>query len=159
MEHRQSPATRGLAPVRKTIYSLNDLREILFGCNRRYLEYLSSLDDFSAGIRALDRLTQPRPVNGRNLRGLNFFSRAEQTLLSALQRPGFNVAGLRRADLLGPKFSAKERKQLNLSRFYAIAQIEYCRNFIFKRNFPIHKLFERSCELGLWRLTADKITE
>src|SRR5438876_2121533 len=61
--------------------------------------------------------------------------------------------------ILGPKFSAKERKQLNLSRFYAIAQIEYCRNFIFKRNFPIHKLFERSCDLGLWRLTADKIAE
>ena len=61
--------------------------------------------------------------------------------------------------ILGPKFSAKERKQLNLSRFYAISQIEYCRNFIFKRNFPIHKLFERSCELGLWRLTANKITE
>ena len=31
--------------------------------------------------------------------------------------------------ILGPKFSLKERKQLNLSRFYAIAQIEYCRNF------------------------------
>ena len=61
--------------------------------------------------------------------------------------------------ILGPKFSAKERKLLNLSRFYAIAQIEYCRNFIFKRHFPIRKLFERSCELGLWRLTADKITE
>ena len=45
--------------------------------------------------------------------------------------------------ILGPKFSAKERKQLNLSRFYAIAQIEYCRNFIFKRNFTIHKLLER----------------
>jgi DNA-binding MarR family transcriptional regulator len=66
----------------------------LLGCNRRYLEYLSSLDDFSAGIRALDRLTQPRPVNGRNLRGLNFFNRAERTLLAALQRPGFNIADL-----------------------------------------------------------------
>src|SRR5262249_39065807 len=32
--------------------------------------------------------------------------------------------------ILGPKFSAKERKQLSLSRFYAISQIEYCRNFI-----------------------------
>src|SRR6266571_3305388 len=61
--------------------------------------------------------------------------------------------------VLGPKFSTKERRQLNLSRFYAIAQIEYCRNFIFKRNFPIRKLFERSCELGLWRLSADKIAE
>jgi hypothetical protein len=46
-----------------------------------------------------------------------------------------------------------------LSRFHAISQIEYCRNFIFKRNFPIRKLFERSCELGLWRLTAHKISE
>src|SRR5690348_1227181 len=60
VEHRQGPATRALAPVRKTIYSLKDLREILLSCDRRYLEYLSSLDDFSAGIRALDRLTQPR---------------------------------------------------------------------------------------------------
>jgi len=61
--------------------------------------------------------------------------------------------------LLGPKFSKKERSQMNLSRFYAIAQIEYCRNFIFKRHFPIHKIFERSCELGLWRLTAHRISE
>jgi hypothetical protein len=99
VEHRQGPATRALAPLRKTIYSLMDLREILLGCNRRYLEYLSSLDDFSAGIRALDRLTQPRRVKGRNLKGLNFFSRVEQSLLAALQRPGFNIAGLRRADL------------------------------------------------------------
>jgi len=61
--------------------------------------------------------------------------------------------------LLGPKFSKKERGQINLSRFYAIAQIEYCRNFIFKRHFPIHKIFERSCEIGLWRLTANRISE
>jgi hypothetical protein len=61
--------------------------------------------------------------------------------------------------LLGPKFSKHERKAMNLSRFYAISQIEYCRNFIFKRNFPIRNLFKRSCELGLLLLTADKISE
>ena len=61
--------------------------------------------------------------------------------------------------ILGPKFSKKERGQMNLSRFYAIAQVEYCRNFIFKRHFPIHKIFERSCEIGLWRLTANRISE
>ena len=60
--------------------------------------------------------------------------------------------------ILGPKFSKRERQQMNLSRFYAIAQIEYCRNFIFKRNFPIHRIFERSCEIGLCRLTANKIS-
>jgi len=61
--------------------------------------------------------------------------------------------------LLGPKFSKKERSEMGLSRFYSIAQIEYCRNFIFKRHFPIHKIFERSCEIGLWRLTANRISE
>jgi hypothetical protein len=61
--------------------------------------------------------------------------------------------------LLGPKFSKRERSQMSLSRFYSMAQIEYCRNFIFKRHFPIHKIFERSCELGLWRLTANRISE
>jgi hypothetical protein len=28
--------------------------------------------------------------------------------------------------ILGPKFSKKERSQMGLSRFYSIAQIEYC---------------------------------
>jgi hypothetical protein len=61
--------------------------------------------------------------------------------------------------ILGPKFSRRERAAMNLSRFYAVAQIEYCRNFVFKRHFPIHKIFERGCEMGLWRLTADRISE
>ena len=61
--------------------------------------------------------------------------------------------------IVGPKFSKKERSEMSLSRFYAIAQIEYCRNFIFKRHFPIHKIFERSCEIGLWRMTAHRISQ
>ena len=48
---------------------------------------------------------------------------------------------------------------MNLGRFYALAQAEYCRNFIFKRNLPIRKIFERSCEIGLWRMTGHKISE
>jgi hypothetical protein len=99
VEHRQGPATRALAPVKKTIYSLIDLREILFGCNRRYLEHLSALDDFSAGVRALDRLTKPRSVDGKTVRGINFFDQTDKALLNALQNPRVNIAGVRRADL------------------------------------------------------------
>jgi hypothetical protein len=61
--------------------------------------------------------------------------------------------------LLGPKFSEQDRKAVNLQRRYSINQAEYCRNFIFKRNFPIHRIFERSCEMGLFRLTADKVAQ
>ena len=61
--------------------------------------------------------------------------------------------------VLGPKFSKKDRAAIPLRRDYSLNQVEYCRNFIFRRNFPIHKIFERSCELGVFRLTADKITQ
>jgi hypothetical protein len=61
--------------------------------------------------------------------------------------------------LLGPKFSKQERAAINLRRAYSLNQVEYCRNFIFRRHFPIHKIFERSCELGVFRLTADVITQ
>jgi hypothetical protein len=61
--------------------------------------------------------------------------------------------------VLGPKFSAKDRAAINLRRAYSLNQVEYCRNFIFRRHFPIHKIFERSCELGVFCLTADKIAQ
>jgi hypothetical protein len=61
--------------------------------------------------------------------------------------------------VLGPKFSKKDRTAVNLRRAYSLNQVEYCRNFIFRRHFPIHKIFERSCELGVFRLTADVITQ
>lgn len=90
---------RELAPLRKSIYSLIDLREILLGCNRRYLEFLSSLDDPSRGARDLKRLCEPKSDGERTIKGLNFFSLTEQALLRALERPEFNIHGLRRANL------------------------------------------------------------
>jgi hypothetical protein len=100
VEHRQGPPTRGLAAVKKSIYSLIDLREILFGCNRRYLEHLSALNDFSAGVRALERLTKQRRVDEKTVKGINFFDAVDNALLHALQDPRVNIAGIRRADLL-----------------------------------------------------------
>ena len=100
VEHRNGPPTRGIAPVKKTIYSLIDLREILLGCNRRYLAHLSALDDFSAGVRALGRLTRPREVDGKTVKGINFFEPGDSALLHALQNPRVNIAGIRRAELL-----------------------------------------------------------
>lgn len=61
--------------------------------------------------------------------------------------------------IVGPKFSKKDRQAINLGRYYSLQQVEYCRNLIFRRNFPIHKLFERSCDIGLLRLSADRISQ
>ncbi|MEI9479452.1 MAG: hypothetical protein WCO26_23175, partial [Deltaproteobacteria bacterium] len=61
--------------------------------------------------------------------------------------------------LLGPKFSKKECSRMGLHRYYFISQIEWCSNLIFRRHFPIDRLFKRSCELALASITADTISQ
>jgi len=62
--------------------------------------------------------------------------------------------------LRGPKFSVKERSLCGgLRRFYAVSQVEYGRNFIFKRSWPLQSIFRRSCELGVYLLSADRIAQ
>jgi hypothetical protein len=100
VEHRNAPPTMELAAVKKTIYSLVDLREITLGCNHRYLTHLSALDDFSGGVRTLDRLTKPREVDGKTVKGVNFFAPGDKALLHTLQDPKVNIAGIRRGELL-----------------------------------------------------------
>jgi len=99
VEHRSRYVTREVAPLKKSIYSLIDLREILLGCNHRYLEFLSSLDDHSAGQRLLERVTRAKPDGDRSFKGVNFFDHNDQALLRAVQRPEFNIHGLARCDL------------------------------------------------------------
>jgi DNA-binding MarR family transcriptional regulator len=119
VEHRDAVATRELAPLKKSIYSLIDLREILLGCNQRYLAFLSSLDDPSAGERDLQRLSQPRVGTDSPVKGLNFFNAAEQVLLRTLQHGEFNIHGWRRADLLArlnltPSAMSRQLKRLRM---------------------------------------------
>jgi len=59
--------------------------------------------------------------------------------------------------MLGPKFTKQDRRAAKLERSYYVHQVEYCQNFVFRRNHPIRKIFERSCELGLWRMTGERI--
>jgi hypothetical protein len=58
---------------------------------------------------------------------------------------------------IGPKFTSRDRHSARLERSYYLHQVEYCLNFVFLRNHPIRKIFERSCELSLWRMTGEKI--
>jgi hypothetical protein len=125
VEHREGPPTRELAPVKKSIYSLIDLREILLGCNRRYLAHLSALDDFSAGVRALERLTKPRKIEEKTVKGINFFEPGDSALLHALQSPRFNIAGIRRGDLLPElKMFSPNRLSRHLRRLLDIGVIK-----------------------------------
>src|SRR5437763_14898403 len=44
--------------------------------------------------------------------------------------------------LLAPKFSEKDRKAVNLRRHYSNQSDPKLPQFVFKRHFPIHKIFE-----------------
>jgi hypothetical protein len=59
--------------------------------------------------------------------------------------------------LLGPKFAQHEREGMDLRRYYYINQVEYAHNIVFRRNHPIHTIFERSCDLGLARITPQRM--
>jgi hypothetical protein len=84
-----------------------------------------------------------------------------QALQAAAKRFGPRVLRLvlnHWALAVGPKFSQKERLACQgLTRYWAVQQVEYCLNFIFKRNWPIRRLFERCCELSLYLIEADRI--
>ncbi len=97
----------------------------MLGCNRRYLTHLSALDDFSAGVRALDRVTRPREVHGKTVQGINFFEPGDGALLQALQNPRVNIAGVRRADLLaGLEMFSPTRLSRQLRRLLDIGVIK-----------------------------------
>ena len=59
--------------------------------------------------------------------------------------------------VLGPKFAGYERDGMDLRRYYFVNQVEYAQNIVFKRNHPIHSIFERSCDLGLAGITTQRI--
>ena len=89
-----------MPPLKTTIHSLTNLREIPLGCNRCYLASLSNLDDPNAGERDLQHLTQPALGADPSVKGLNVFDTTKQSLLRTLQLGKFNIHGWRRGDLL-----------------------------------------------------------
>ena len=93
VEHRDGTWEMKLAPMKKSIYSLIDLRQILLGCNRRYLQFLSALEDTSSGQRDLMRLTEPQREGERTIKGLNFFAPAERACCTHCNVPSSTSMG------------------------------------------------------------------
>ena len=56
--------------------------------------------------------------------------------------------------LLGPKFSENDRKAVHLKQNYRSIRSNIATTFS-SGTFPSTRFFEHSCEMGLFRLTAD----
>jgi hypothetical protein len=93
VEQRDGTTAMKYAPMKKTVYSLGALREVLAAANRRYLEFLSSLDDPSGGAGKLKRLSETVHEPSRSYRGFNFFDPRDESLFEVIARGEFNISG------------------------------------------------------------------
>jgi hypothetical protein len=99
VEHRDGSKELKYADMRRTIYSLPALRELLRAANRRYLEFLSAIEDDTAGTDKLNKISRAVEENGRSYPGFNFFSDDDQELFESLLRAEFNMSGLQSRNL------------------------------------------------------------
>lgn len=100
VEQHDGTSVHKLAPLRKFIYSLPDLRELLHAANHRYLDFISHIDDPTSGNRTLEKVTQTVVDHGRTYKGFNYFSQIDLRLFQAILRGEHTISGLRNKDLL-----------------------------------------------------------
>lgn len=85
-----------------------------------------------------------------NIKDLDQLLEAKENFTPELIRERINYW----LDIIGPKL-----EKYPLSYDYFIDQIELARNFVFKSNFFIRELFNRSCELSLQMISIDKVRQ
>lgn len=94
VEHRDGTTTLKQAPLRKNIYSLAILRDLLLASNGRYLAFISAIEDPGSTPRDLEKIARPVQKNGRSYRGFNLFHGDDLNLFHAIIRGEFNISGL-----------------------------------------------------------------
>jgi hypothetical protein len=99
VEHRDGTHSLKLAQMKKGIYSLSPLQQLLLAANRRSLQFISAIEDVSAGTNNLDEITKTVIENHRSYKGFNFFNQDDQVLFETLTRGEFNISGFKNKDL------------------------------------------------------------
>jgi hypothetical protein len=99
VEHKDGTRSMAWAEMKKSIYSLAPLRELLTAANRRYLEFISTLEDDKAGTGKLNKISRPVEENDRSYRGFNFFDPEDEEIFESLASGEFNISGFQNRDL------------------------------------------------------------
>lgn len=95
VEHKDGTSEYKVAPLKKSIYSLTDLDELMAAACRRYLQFIGTLEDHTPQRHDLDHISRPAyDQRDRSWRGFNFFLAEDLTVLLALLRGEFVLNGL-----------------------------------------------------------------
>lgn len=123
VEQRDGSTVFKLAPLKKSIYSLRDLRQLAAAANHRYLEFISQLEDPTVGTKILDKICKPQQDGGRTYKGFNFFSYDDRDVLLALVRGEHVITGFRHLDIqrqLPSQSSSKISRHLKRLRIHGL---------------------------------------
>ena len=99
VEHREDVKTNKLAPVRKYIYSLKPLAQIMYQCNKRYIEFMAAFDNPTIGKKRLQKVTKKSKVNNRTYKGFNFFDKGDEQIFKVIANGDFIINGFRNKNL------------------------------------------------------------
>lgn len=94
VHHRDGTTETKYTSMRKSIYSLNALRELLVASNRRYLEFISEVETHQIGAKTLNKLTKTKKDKEHRYKGFNLLSDEDAELLRILARGEFMISGL-----------------------------------------------------------------
>src|SRR5450755_2695952 len=94
VEHRDGTTETKWTSMKKGIYSLSPLRDVLCAANRRYLEFISAIDTPTAGIEALRKISETLREGEHTYPGFNLFSAEDQDLMEALVRGEYCIRGV-----------------------------------------------------------------
>jgi hypothetical protein len=83
------------APAKKDVFSLFSLITPFKNIIKRYLEFISAFDDPSDGIKKLSEVTGKKQVDGKNVKGINFFDETDMKILNSISAPELVLNGFR----------------------------------------------------------------
>lgn len=123
VEHRDGTKETKMSAMQKTIYSIPALKECMASANRRYLDFISELVDPSAGLRDVERLSEPLKKDGRSFPGFNLFSQNDLRFILALVRGEGVISGITNKNLrriIKDKTSAQISRILKRMRVHGL---------------------------------------
>jgi hypothetical protein len=93
--HRDGSKEQCLAVMKKSIYSLRDLTQLMQAGLKRYSQWLAGLREHTVGQQDTTRLGRPaRDQQGRSYRGFNPFLEEDERVLQTLLRGEHALGGL-----------------------------------------------------------------
>lgn len=113
IDKKDGTKATGIAKMKKNIYSLYALGQVLKGSNSRYLEFISAFEDNTQGNKNLLKLSEPVYSADRSSKGFNFFNQFDLKLLHIISRGEFLINGIRNKDI---RIFFKELSPSSISR-------------------------------------------